>query len=145
VFEPDAYYTDFDFIVSLTKTPIPHVGEKTEAEIYQTLLSRSALLPRYLVFEGSVNPMPYLGAYLKRNERNFYDNAELSGSFNWVKALTAGFEEPYAVSLFAGNVVNFDVSENKEVKWERVQRIPLKCGQLPYQGQRADPRPVAGV
>lgn len=116
VFEPDAYYTDLDFILALTKTPIPHVGEKTEIEIYQTLLSRAALLPRYLLFEGSVNPMPYLGVYLKRNESNLYDNAQLSGSFNWVKALTAGFEEPYAVSLFAGNVVGFDVSESKEIK-----------------------------
>ena len=80
------------------------------------LLSRAALLPRYLLFEGSVNPMPYLGVYLKRNERDFYDNAQLSGSFNWVKALTAGFEEPYAVSLFAGNVVAFDVSESTEIK-----------------------------
>ena len=115
VFEPDAYYTDLEFIVSLTKTPIPHVGEKTEAEIYQTLLSRAALLPRYLVFEGSVNPLPYLGVYLKRNERGFYDDAQISGSFNWVKALTAGFEEPYAVSLFAGNVVNFNVSESREI------------------------------
>lgn len=116
VFEPDAYYTDLEFIVALTKTPIPHVGEKTETEIYQTLLSRAALLPRYLVFEGSVNPMPYLGVYLKQNEPDFYDNAQISGSFNWVKALTAGFEEPYAVSLFAGNVVRFDVPESKEIK-----------------------------
>ena len=116
VFEPDAYYTDLDFIVALTQSPIPHVGEKTEVEIYQTLLSRAALLPRYLVFEGSVNPMPYLGVYVKRNEPDFYDNAQVSGSFNWIKALTAGFEEPYAVSLFAGNVVGFDIPESKEIK-----------------------------
>jgi hypothetical protein len=116
VFEPDAYYTDLDFIVALTKTPIPHVGEKTEAEIYQTLLSRAAVLPRYLVFEGSVNPMPYLGVYLKKNEQDFYNNAQISGSFNWIKALTAGFEEPYAVSLFAGNVVGFDIPGSKEFK-----------------------------
>ncbi len=38
------------------------------------------------------------------------------GGFNWVKALTAGFEEPYAVSLFAGDVVGFDVPESKEIK-----------------------------
>jgi hypothetical protein len=116
VFEPDAYYTDLEFILSLTKEPISHVGEKTEAEIYQTLLSRAAVLPRYLVLEGSVNPMPYLGVYIKRNESDFYDNARVSGSFNWVKALTAGFEEPYAVSLFAGNVIGFNVPESKEIK-----------------------------
>ncbi len=115
VFEPDAYYTDLELIIALTKTPIPHVGEKTESEIYRSLLSGAALLPRYIVLEGSVNPMPYLGVYVKKNERDFYDNAQISGSFNWVKALTAGFEEPYAVSLLAGNVISFDLPGSKEI------------------------------
>ena len=116
VFEPDAYYTDVELIIALTKAPIPHVGEKTEAEFYQTLLSGAAILPRYILFEASVNPMPYLGVYLKKNERSFYDNAQLAGSFNWVKALTSGFEEPYAVSMLAGNVVSFDVPGSRDIK-----------------------------
>jgi len=116
LFEPDAYYTDLELIFALTKAPIPQVGEKSESEIYKTLLSSASLLPRYLVLEGSVNPMPYLGVYLKKNDREFYDNAQISGSFNWVKALTAGFEEPFAVSLLAGNVVSFDVSDSADVK-----------------------------
>jgi len=116
VFEPDAYYTDIELIIALTQAPIPHVGEKTEAEFYQTLLSGAAVLPRYILFEASVNPMPYLGVYLKKNERSFYDNAQLAGSFNWVKALTSGFEEPYAVSMLAGNVVSFDVPDRRDIK-----------------------------
>lgn len=116
VFEPRAYYTDLDFIIALTKTPIPQLGEKTEAEIYQTLLSRAAVLPQFLVIEASINPMPYLGVYIKRNERDLYDNAQISGSFNWIKALTAGFEEPYAVSLLAGNVANFSIPGSTDSK-----------------------------
>ena len=116
VFEPRAYYTDLDFIIALTETPIPQLGEKTEAEIYTTLLSRSALLPRFLVLEASVNPMPCLGVYLKRNEPHFYENARISGSFNWIQALTAGFEEPYAFSILAGNVANFYVAGSQESK-----------------------------
>ncbi len=116
VFEPDAYYTDLDLIISLTRAPIPNLGEKTEAEIYSTLLSRAALLPQFLVLEASVNPMPYLGTYIKDHDRDFYDSAQISGSFNWVKALTAGFEEPYAFSILAGNVANFYVSGNTESK-----------------------------
>jgi len=116
LFEPDAYYSDVELIIALTQAPIPSVGEKTEAEFYRTLLSGAAVLPRYVLFEASVNPMPNLGVYLKKNERNFYDNAQIAGSFNWVKALTTGFEEPYAVSMLAGNVVSFDVPGNKDVK-----------------------------
>jgi hypothetical protein len=73
VFEPDAYYTDLDLIISLTKAPIPQLGELTEVEIYRTLLSRAALLPHFLVLEASVNPMPYLGTYVKEHNRDLYD------------------------------------------------------------------------
>ena len=115
VFEPDAYYTDVDLIIALTDAPIPHLGEKAESDIYRTLMSRS-LMPRFIVLEASVNPMPYFGTYLKEHERGFYNNAKISGSFNWVKALTAGFEEPYAASVFIGNVVDFDVPGNRDIK-----------------------------
>ena len=116
VFEPDAYYTDLELIMALTKSPIPHVGEKTESDIYQTLLSRAAVLPRFLVVEGSINPMPCLGVYIKKNYPDRYTDAQVSGSFNWIQALTAGFQEPWALSLFAGNVVDFDVPESTEIK-----------------------------
>ncbi len=116
VFEPDAYYTDVDLILSLTKAPIPQLGELTEMEIYYNLLSQAALLPQFLVFEASVNPLPYFGTYVKEHDPQFYDDAQISGSFNWVKALTAGFEEPWAFSVLAGNVANFYEVENKDTK-----------------------------
>jgi hypothetical protein len=116
VFEPDAYYTDLDLIIALTRAPIPQLGEMTEAEIYGALLSRAALLPQFLVVEASINPMPYLGTYIREHNGSFYNDAQVSGSFNWVKALTAGFEEPYAFSLLAGNVANFHVPGSKDTK-----------------------------
>jgi hypothetical protein len=115
VFEPDAYYTNLELILALTDAPMPRVGEKTESEIYSMLLSRAALLPQFLVLEASVNPLPYLGVSIKRNEPGLYENAELSGSFNWVQAVTAGFEEPYAMSVLAGNVVGFDVPGSTDI------------------------------
>lgn len=114
-FEPDAYYTNIDLYLAMTRTPIPHVGEKTEAEIYRTLISK-ALQPRFLAFEASVNPLPCLGVYIKDHDRDFYNSAQVSESFNWVKALTAGFEEPYALSAFIGNVVDFNTADRKEMK-----------------------------
>jgi hypothetical protein len=116
VFEPDAYYTDLDLIISLTKAPIPHLGEMTESEIYGALLSRAAVIPQFLVVEASINPMPYLGTYVRKHNPDFYDNEQVSGSFNWVKALTAGFEEPWAFSILAGNVANFRDPGSKDTK-----------------------------
>mgnify|MGYP001603777307 CR=1 FL=1 len=112
-FEPDAYYTNAGITLSLTSAPVPHVGEKTEREIYATLLTR-AYAPRFLLLEASVNPLPYLGTSIHEYNPEIYDDAELTGNFNWIKAVTAGFEEPYAVSAFLGNVVNFDIPGNKD-------------------------------
>jgi hypothetical protein len=116
VFEPDAYYTNLALILSLTKAPIPQLGELTEGEIYYTLLSQAALLPQFMVFEVSVNPLPYAGTYIKEHNRDLYDDAQISGSFNWIKALTAGFEEPYAASILAGNVANFVIPGVADIK-----------------------------
>jgi len=116
VFEPDAYYTDLDLIISLTKAPIPHLGEMTESEIYGALLSRAAVIPQFMVVEASINPMPYLGTSVRKHNPDFYDHAQVSGSFNWVKALTAGFEEPWAFSILAGNVANFRDPGSKDTK-----------------------------
>lgn len=116
VFEPDAYYTDLDLIISLTQAPIPHLGEMTESDIYGALLSRAAVLPQFMVLEASINPMPYLGTYVRKHDPGFYEDAQVSGSFNWVKAVTAGFEEPWAFSVLAGNVANFRDPGSKDTK-----------------------------
>ncbi len=116
VFEPDAYYSDVNLIIALTREPIPQLGELSESAIYKTLLSRAALFPQFLVLEASINPLPYAGTYIREHEPALYRNAQISGSFNWVKALTAGFEEPWAVSLLAGNVANFHAPDSNETK-----------------------------
>lgn len=104
--ELDAYYTNAGIYISLTDAPIPDAGEKPEYEIYSNLLL-SSYIPRFLVLEAAVFPMPNLGVYLKDNARSFYDNGDVTHDVNLVKAVTAGFEEPYALSLFLGNVVSF--------------------------------------
>lgn len=104
--ELDTYYSSFDVFLNLADTPIPEVGEKPEYEIYKDLI-KSVLRPRVIALELSVNPMPALGVFIKKNMREQYSDAEFGRDFNLVKAITAGFEEPYAISLFLGNVVKF--------------------------------------
>ncbi len=103
--EWDAYYTSADLIFSLTDKPIPTVEGKTELEVYRNLLKRS-FLPRQMLLEASVYPMSCLGGWLKQDEPRLYDDAKIGG-FNVIDAITSGFEEPYAFSIFAGNVVQF--------------------------------------
>ncbi len=105
-YELDPYYTNAGIIINLTDKPVPDVGEKPEFEIYKDLLF-SSYVPRYLIVEAAVFPMPVAGVAVKSNASGVYRGARISDNFNLVKAVTAGFEEPYALSFFMGDVVSF--------------------------------------
>lgn len=103
----DPYYSSAGLSISLTGKPIPELGKTSESEIY-TRLIRNFYKPRVMVAEASFNPMPYAGTLVRRSWPDLYGDAEISESLNLVKAVTAGFEEPWALSLFFGNVLNFE-------------------------------------
>jgi len=109
-----AYYSSIGLYLPLTESATPSLGEKGEFAVYATLLSR-ALVPRFMVLEASVNPLPSAGL-LARRWTWLYEEAQLGQSFNLVRALTGGFEEPVAASIFLGNVVRFDVKGREDVR-----------------------------
>ena len=112
-YEIDAYYSNIGLYINLTDEPIPDAGEKEEFEIYRDLLY-SSYIPRFLVLEAAVFPMPNLGVYLKDDANDFYKSADVYSDLNIVKAVTAGFEEPYAFSVFLGNVMKFTKPGEKQ-------------------------------
>ena len=105
-YELNAYYSNVGLYMSLTGKEPDDIGSKEELDVYKHLISKS-FLPTFLVFEVSAYPMPILGVSLKSYENNFYNSAKVSDNFNLIESVTAGFQEPYAVSLFLGNVVVF--------------------------------------
>ena len=114
-FEWDPYYSNAGYYISLTDEPIPEIIEHDEAQTYDRLLDSAFTLPRFMLVEVSVNPLPMLGEYIKDNHANTYENAQLRGDLNIVQAVTEGFEEPYAVSLFFGSVMRF-VKPDEKIK-----------------------------
>ncbi|MFO1525570.1 MAG: hypothetical protein U1F16_06315 [Turneriella sp.] len=103
----DAYYSSIDMILNLTDKPIPSVGEESESKVYRDLMV-SSLVPQYAIFEASVNPLPVAGVLVRENAYEAYQRAQVGGeSFNLIRAATNGFQEPYALSLFLGNVVSY--------------------------------------
>jgi hypothetical protein len=114
LFNLGAYYSSAGLYLPLTRSPTPDAGERSEAQIYWSLL-QGALVPRFLVLEASVNPLPCLGVAV-HEWREAYQSAQVSGDLNLVRALTAGFDEPFALSLFVGNVADFDVRGRRDVR-----------------------------
>lgn len=108
VFEATPYYTDIDFDVPLTNEPIPTITSDSEAVIYRDLI-KGSLIPRYMVLEASVYPTPWLSSYIKSHSPNLYRQGEIGKSgINLFESATVGFQEPWAVSAFFGNVAKLD-------------------------------------
>jgi len=105
--ELDPYYSAFGVYNSLTGKPIPHMQAESELEIYRELI-RKFYLPRTFIVEASINPLPYAGTLIRKHQPGFYHDMQWTSNFNAVQAVTAGFEEPWALSFFFGNVVSFD-------------------------------------
>jgi len=111
-FEADPYYSYSAYTYAITDTPIPEEKYTDEFDIYLSLL-KNFYKPRFFLTEISVYPLPMAGVYIKKNHKSFYDDSEATQNINLVKAVTAGFPEPWAASLFFGNVINFLDTEKK--------------------------------
>lgn len=104
MWEFDPYYTDVGLYAPLTSAAIPTITSDSETEIYSKLIEGSAI-PRYMVLEASIYPLPILGTYLKSHTPGFYNQGDIGNSgINVFESVTAGFQEPWAVSAFFGNV-----------------------------------------
>jgi hypothetical protein len=114
--ELDPYYTNIAYFKTLDDSPIPELGQRSESQVYRDLFLRS-YIPRFFLIEASINPMPLLGVYLKSEEGDdIYEHMDVSQDLNLVEVLTAGFEEPYAISLFLGNMVKYQAADGTDTQ-----------------------------
>ncbi len=110
------HYMPLGWNIPLTSEQIPTIAPQGETEIYSYLLSRP---PRFLVLETSVYPLPLSGIALKKYQSEFYYRMENEFGFNVIESATSSiFEEPWAMSLFFGNVVDFIPFQKNQDAWE---------------------------
>ena len=104
MWEFDPYYTSVAMYAPLTGEAIPTITSDSELEILSKLIEGSAI-PRYILLEASVYPMPVLGTHIKSQSPDFYQQWKIgNSSINILESATAGFQEPWAVSAFFGNI-----------------------------------------
>lgn len=104
--EADLYYSNVSLNIPLTATPIPQIADEGELEVYGKLWL-NAFTPRFMLLEAAVMPLPLAGAGIREYAKDFYNIADIGRNQNVIQWLTAGFEEPYAFSLFLGDMVKF--------------------------------------
>lgn len=105
--EADLYYSNVSLNIPLGDKPLRYMHDADEFEVYSTLFMDS-LIPRFMLLEAAVMPLPLLGVGLKEYARDFYKTADIGRDQNVINWITAGFEEPWAFSLFLGEMVRFD-------------------------------------
>ncbi len=110
LYELDPYYSSLGIEIPLHAGGLPEGGALREVEVYRRLL-RESLTPDVFMLEASVYPMPALGSWLKKHEPGFYGDFEIGevggNSLNVLEGLTAGFQEPWAISAFLGSAMSF--------------------------------------
>lgn len=103
--ELDPYYSDVAMTIPFS-TGVAAGMVEGEFKTYSAM-TKHVLLPQFVILEGSVNPLPVAGAFFRHHGESVYRRARVTPSLNLVEALTTGFEEPYALSLFLGNIIDF--------------------------------------
>jgi len=75
-----------------------------EREIY-SILCRRFLAPKFILFQTTIYPLSALSSYLETDYPGVYDKFNIGYDINIMRSIGAGHEEPYAFSLFLGNIL----------------------------------------
>lgn len=132
LWELDAYYSSAGIEIPLTQEPVPDGGNLSEAEVYGRLF-RDSLRPRLLMLEASVYPLPIAGTWFKKHHPDTYSNfdiGEVSGNeLNVLDGVTAGFQEPWALSVFTGSSMLFSRErESRSARNRGYMGYLISCG-----------------
>lgn len=110
MYEIDPYYSSIAWEIPLSDVPPEDGDQLAEVEVYRRL-GRQSLSPQIVLLEASVYPLPIAGSWLKSASPQTYRQFEVGSigdnSFNVIEAITAGFQEPWALSVFVGSAMNF--------------------------------------
>jgi len=113
-YEGDIYYSNVSAFIDLdTANEVADYSLVSEVDIYSDLLKQT-FDPNIFLIEMAVHPMPILGVYLRKNDKEQYDNYN-DKALNIVKSITAGFNEPYSISFFFGRMAIFKNKESQNI------------------------------
>jgi len=96
------YYSYYSFILNRKEKII--YGNPREIKFYLEQFKKS-LKPEHILVEFASYPLPYFSHILRKS--SLYNDFELSENFHLLKSLSAGYEEPWAVTLLLGNIWGF--------------------------------------
>ncbi|MEA2100767.1 MAG: hypothetical protein U9P72_11630 [Campylobacterota bacterium] len=113
-YEIDAYYSNISAFIDLDRDiNITDGSDFVESLVYKNLLLNS-FSPNIFLVEASIHPMALSGIYFRHHHQSRYEESKID-NFNWVKTVTAGFEEPYSFSFFVGRMMVFKKKDGSRI------------------------------
>jgi len=106
----DLYKPYSSLYLGLQRPRIMETGQ--EWRIYAELLKR-LYLPNFLLIQATLYPFSAWSSHWETSHYNWYRRFQIYGSINGLRALGSGNEEPYALSLFLGNIIRLAYHESE--------------------------------
>ncbi len=105
-FKPGIYRTYASTYQAILAENELYLWDEGETVLFKRL-GRNGLIPGYLALEITGYPMGWLAAILPQNVPSVYSAFSITGNWNLLASMGSGFQEPWSVSLFAGDFATF--------------------------------------
>ena len=112
----DLYKPFASIFVNLKRYQKPLALQQGEEIDIYSRLGRKIFVPGYLLFQATGYPLSALSSYLETDHRTQFNKFTIYEDINLLRSFSSGFEEPYAFSLFAGNVLFLAYYDSSQTK-----------------------------
>jgi hypothetical protein len=90
----------------LRNDPIEVMNPKQEYRVFTRLLEK-IYAPHYFLLQGTIYPAATMSSFIETDNPRFFKRFKTYFDLNLLRAVGGGYEEPYAVSVFLGNLIFF--------------------------------------
>gem|GEM_PF-822378 len=102
----DPYQSYVSLFYQIQKDQPVYIYQENESRMYRDLLFRS-YKPGYGLIEFTLYPTTALSAWVESSYKKFYDEFEVYKDINLIGSISGGYQEPWSVSLFLGQLAPF--------------------------------------
>ena len=114
-FVPGIYKSYSSINVDLDKEDELLLWEDDEFGLYRDLVKRS-IQPGFFLLEFTGYPMASISAWMEEHHNDSYQKFNIGENFNLLKNFGVGFQEPWSISLFLGQLGTYwDLNDDDEM------------------------------
>jgi len=115
-FSPGIYSSYASVFICMRQITPVLIYKEDEAELYTDLILES-YKPTHLLAEVTVYPTASFSGWLKTKHFDFYSKFDLPYDLNFWSSVAGNYQEPWSLSLFTGQLVNFlTLTDGEELK-----------------------------